>query len=575
MSSTNPSNITNKTSTAALSKRLIKMQYVNHSYTDYSLVPEDVTDEQPFKGTLISSLGLKRVSAAGKKGGNFIDAKGAIVENKTPNHEDEYVKGGFKYLPCPPNRRHAGGVDKTFPQVLKNLLSCSEISHIVTWLPHGRSFIVQDTDEFVKSILPRFFRQSAFRSFSRQLQLWEFRRVVSKGPDFGSYYHELFLRGKPHLMMRMRRRKIKGTGAKLVPNPDEEPDFYALARIRPLPDLKSHKNSNFKLPALPDDNKAVASNATPIKSSTAAAANNHRENMDGLIDAVGGNNPKLIQEVNQGEDRKQAAKLAAPVTTTSMQMFQDPNKATMAANQQNNGNNLRINVNLKSTDIQHTVLQQHQQQIVSAPRPYPSAARVNIATAPLQQTPLAALNPQQHQHQHQQQPTLRAAEQAQTQYVMIPQQAVQGTTSTTAYAAPTAILLQQAPQQTRMMTQQIQPQPSMNTHMMNVNMNVISAQEEARIKEQLYARYMAERQVQVQAKQQCVQFAPQQQRQTQMAAAPQQYVLINVPQQQQSQHQAYQYGIVQSQQQLGNVNVNVTAKEEDAIAMLSSMQGRR
>ena len=36
-------------------------------------------------------------------------------------------------------------------------------------------------------------------SFRRQLNLWGFRRVDQKGADKGAYYHEMFLRAKPHL----------------------------------------------------------------------------------------------------------------------------------------------------------------------------------------------------------------------------------------------------------------------------------------------------------------------------------------------------------------------------------------
>lgn len=69
-----------------------------------------------------------------------------------------------------------------------------------------------------------------FLSFSpnyRQLNLWGFKRLT-KGQDNGAYYHELFLRGKPLLAMRMRRQRIKGTGVKLSSDPSREPNFYSI-----------------------------------------------------------------------------------------------------------------------------------------------------------------------------------------------------------------------------------------------------------------------------------------------------------------------------------------------------------
>lgn len=75
---------------------------------------------------------------------------------------------------------------------------------------------------------------SSFSSNCRQLNLWGFKRLT-KGQDNGAYYHELFLRGKPLLAMRMRRQRIKGTGVKLSSDPSREPNFYSVD-FPPLPE---------------------------------------------------------------------------------------------------------------------------------------------------------------------------------------------------------------------------------------------------------------------------------------------------------------------------------------------------
>lgn len=54
-----------------------------------------------------------------------------------------------------------------------------------------------------------------------------FRRIT-QGPDAGAYYHELFLKGRPQLCMRMIRQKVKGTGHKLPADTETEPNFYAM-----------------------------------------------------------------------------------------------------------------------------------------------------------------------------------------------------------------------------------------------------------------------------------------------------------------------------------------------------------
>lgn len=55
--------------------------------------------------------------------------------------------------------------------------------------------------------------------------MYGFRRLT-QGADAGAYYHELFLRGRPQLCMRMQRQKVKGTGHKQPADAKTEPNFY-------------------------------------------------------------------------------------------------------------------------------------------------------------------------------------------------------------------------------------------------------------------------------------------------------------------------------------------------------------
>lgn len=71
----------------------------------------------------------------------------------------------------------------------------------------------------------RWFRQSRYTSFTRQLNLYGFLRF-SKGRDKSCYWHKNFVRGKRHLTRSIKRVKIKGTGVRQTSNPDQEPDFY-------------------------------------------------------------------------------------------------------------------------------------------------------------------------------------------------------------------------------------------------------------------------------------------------------------------------------------------------------------
>lgn len=61
-----------------------------------------------------------------------------------------------------------------------------------------------------------------------RLNLYGFRRLT-QGQDAGAYYHELFLRGRPQLCIRMQRQKVKGTGHKQPADAKTEPNFYSMA----------------------------------------------------------------------------------------------------------------------------------------------------------------------------------------------------------------------------------------------------------------------------------------------------------------------------------------------------------
>jgi hypothetical protein len=82
----------------------------------------------------------------------------------------------------------------------------------------------------------RFFCQTKFASFQRQLNLYGFQRFAH-GRDKGAYYHSSFVRGKRCLVKDMVRCKVKGTQTKQCrPLPAEEPDFYNISIWPQSPD---------------------------------------------------------------------------------------------------------------------------------------------------------------------------------------------------------------------------------------------------------------------------------------------------------------------------------------------------
>ena len=107
------------------------------------------------------------------------------------------------------------------------------LEHIISWRPHGRCFMLHKPKEFVSDVMPLYFSQTKLTSFHRQLNLYGFCRLIS-GRDRGGYYHELFLKHRVTLCKHMRRTRIKGDD-KNVSNPFNEPDFYKMPFVEPLP----------------------------------------------------------------------------------------------------------------------------------------------------------------------------------------------------------------------------------------------------------------------------------------------------------------------------------------------------
>jgi hypothetical protein len=89
----------------------------------------------------------------------------------------------------------------TFPQKMRQILSNPSYSDSITWLPHGRGFVILQKRRFAEEVMPKFFN-CKFTSFTRKLNRWNFTRVT-RGPEVGAYYHQLFQRDNPDLAKEM------------------------------------------------------------------------------------------------------------------------------------------------------------------------------------------------------------------------------------------------------------------------------------------------------------------------------------------------------------------------------------
>ncbi|KAK1732904.1 heat shock factor family protein [Skeletonema marinoi] len=105
---------------------------------------------------------------------------------------------------------------QTFPFKLYEMLeyACdSEFISSLSWSADGSAFVIHDKDVMMNGLAPMFFKQTKFRSFTRQLNIWGFVRTETIGGVRGGWQHENFLSGRPDLLKGIERTEVKSKSA--------------------------------------------------------------------------------------------------------------------------------------------------------------------------------------------------------------------------------------------------------------------------------------------------------------------------------------------------------------------------
>merc|ERR1711862_280043 len=167
-----------------------------------------------------------------------------------------------------------GRSQEAFPVRLHLILERCErdgYSSIISWMPHGRAFKVHNEALFVENVMPKFFFQTLMTSFTRQLGMYGFQKIIGKrNVDKGAYFHELFLRSRPGLAKGIHRnpKERKRVDA------ENEPNLYTFKSM-PFPSIM---NNSYPIPkersnirrivrysdSKPEDEKPVILNVPPI-----------------------------------------------------------------------------------------------------------------------------------------------------------------------------------------------------------------------------------------------------------------------------------------------------------------------
>ena len=168
----------------------------------------------------------------------------------------------------------------SFPFKLQRILDKLESDRngaVVSWQPHGRAFMVHNSERFVNELMPLYFNQTKYSSFQRQLHMYNFQRITF-GCDKGAYYHPQFQRGNPALCQKMQRTRVNGKGvySKHPSSPSQsytrvataDPD---LSQLPPLPSVPVGSIVDLPPRVVSFSSSSSSSSASPLTAANTTA----------------------------------------------------------------------------------------------------------------------------------------------------------------------------------------------------------------------------------------------------------------------------------------------------------------
>jgi HSF-type DNA-binding len=118
-----------------------------------------------------------------------------------PDADHRLKTDGEKKFEIPPRYTRNGRKRAIpFPLKLMQVLSDEEYSHIISWMPNGKSFVILRPKAFVTEVLPSNFKSAQYASFTRKLTRWGFVRCEE---GTGEFHHPKFRKGRFDLVEKM------------------------------------------------------------------------------------------------------------------------------------------------------------------------------------------------------------------------------------------------------------------------------------------------------------------------------------------------------------------------------------
>jgi len=118
-----------------------------------------------------AATALAKLTAARPPAGSFASSAAKNVPQLVVSDEEESVRKPKKESSSNPKR-------EIFPQRLMAILADSSLSEVISWLPHGRSFVIIRPDVLTEQVLPKYLPPvdarsgTKYPSFTRKLNRW-------------------------------------------------------------------------------------------------------------------------------------------------------------------------------------------------------------------------------------------------------------------------------------------------------------------------------------------------------------------------------------------------------------------
>ncbi|CAM9801624.1 unnamed protein product [Ectocarpus sp. 6 AP-2014] len=124
------------------------------------------------------------------------------------NREAEYAAAAAAALAKGPKRGNVAG----FLVKAYQIFDTPAWSDLCGWGEGGNTVVIRKQVEFAQRILPLFFNHSNLQSFVRQLNMYNFRKVM-QDPSSGEFKHDLFRKGNEHLLHKIKRKQSAAAAA--------------------------------------------------------------------------------------------------------------------------------------------------------------------------------------------------------------------------------------------------------------------------------------------------------------------------------------------------------------------------